>query len=301
MPVAPNLAAPLFTPSSRLPSWATAGAARLVDPALRAGAALAVVDAAVRAGAPYAGAWAERLGLAAAAAALVRAGRPEEETALRDALVFLQSIDAADSRAAGPAGPAAAAWRRLAAGPVDEAAAAGLLTALAGRAAAADLAAALSGAAAAPSPLDAVAAALRAGGRREGSAAALWAADVALNRWLGWPCGAPLVSLGMAGERRAALDAAGLAAALVRGAGRALDCFADLGRRAAALDAARRRLRARAAGRVLDRLLAHDCLRPAATVDLLSERAGRRLFDRLTALGAARELTGRPTFRLYGL
>jgi Protein of unknown function (DUF1403) len=33
----------------------------------------------------------------------------------------------------------------------------------------------------------------------------------------------------------------------------------------------------------------------------ISERGARRLFDRLAALGAIRELTGRATFRLYGL
>ena len=40
---------------------------------------------------------------------------------------------------------------------------------------------------------------------------------------------------------------------------------------------------------------------PRRRIAGLSDRARRRLFDRLVALGAARELTGRPTFRLYGL
>ena len=33
----------------------------------------------------------------------------------------------------------------------------------------------------------------------------------------------------------------------------------------------------------------------------MTDRAARRFCDRLVELGVARELTGRPTFRLYGL
>jgi hypothetical protein len=40
---------------------------------------------------------------------------------------------------------------------------------------------------------------------------------------------------------------------------------------------------------------------PAALASLNSDRAARRFCDRLVGLGAIRELTGRDTFRLYGV
>ena len=61
------------------------------------------------------------------------------------------------------------------------------------------------------------------------------------------------------------------------------------------------KLRAKGARRVVELLLADDAAPARAASGGLSDRAARRLFDRLVELGAVRELSGRPTFRLYGL
>ena len=56
------------------------------------------------------------------------------------------------------------------------------------------------------------------------------------------------------------------------------------------------------AGAALAALLDDDSLTASSKLGgQISERGARRLFDRLVALGAIRELTGRATFRLYGL
>src|SRR5271154_7109151 len=80
-----------------------------------AGAALARLDAVVRETPPWAGAWRLRLALAAATASVRRAGRSEDEAALRDALHLTRS--GADP---GPAGRRLRAWRALAAGSVEQ-------------------------------------------------------------------------------------------------------------------------------------------------------------------------------------
>ena len=82
-----------------------------------------------------------------------------------------------------------------------------------------------------------------------------------------------------------------------------LDLAADLARRSKTLIAVAPKLRAEPAAKVVDLLLAEDCVSPAeaARQAPMTDRAARRLFERLVALGAVRELTGRPTFRLYGL
>jgi Fic family protein len=92
-----------------------------------------------------------------------------------------------------------------------------------------------------------------------------------------------------------------LLAAQARAALRAVDLFAELGRRAERLVAIAPKLRAKASGAVVESLFSQDALVASQTIAGISDRGLRRLFDRLTELGAVRELTGRPTFRIYGL
>jgi len=60
-------------------------------------------------------------------------------------------------------------------------------------------------------------------------------------------------------------------------------------------------LRAKGSGDVIKLLLEDDAVPGSWSSPKLSARGARRLFDRLGGLGAVRELSGRPTFRLYGL
>jgi Fic family protein len=93
------------------------------------------------------------------------------------------------------------------------------------------------------------------------------------------------------------------AAAFALAAASALDLAADLSRRSETLIAVAPKLRAKQAAKIVDLLLAEDCVASAeaARTAPMTDRAARRLFDRLVELGAAREVSGRPAFRLYGL
>ena len=75
---------------------------------------------------------------------------------------------------------------------------------------------------------------------------------------------------------------------------------ADLARRAKKLIAEAPKLRSKDADDMIIRLLGEDAA-TAISGRNASERSARRLFDRLETLGVVRELTGRSTFRLYGL
>ena len=93
---------------------------------------------------------------------------------------------------------------------------------------------------------------------------------------------------------------AACASAWVKGALAAFELHVDLTRRADALRAADLRRPGKDSGAILTALLTEDALAAQAGAKA-SDRAARRLFDRLTSLGLVRELTGRATFRLYGL
>ncbi|ESY86395.1 hypothetical protein X739_11790 [Mesorhizobium sp. LNHC220B00] len=61
------------------------------------------------------------------------------------------------------------------------------------------------------------------------------------------------------------------------------------------------KLRAKGAGDVIFLLLNEDAVSGWLTTKNLSRFAARRLFERLQQLDAVRELSGRPTCRLFGL
>ena len=282
----------------RPPAWATtlvrASSKEIsaLDAAFAAGAALAALDVLVREEAPFAGVWRRRLALKAAAMSLN--GRAGDEASLRDA--FALTPPGGDP---GPAGRVYVAWRALAKARLAE-----IATGLgAPDPAALEAIVAAQARTSAPAPVAAAAAATAvAAAFPRAATLALAVADLVLAARLGWRVAVPLLALeaGRARPGDAAWSAA-CCAAYARAAARACDLHAELGAAAARLMAVAPKLRAKGAGAAISALLDEDAVSSAAEIAGLSDRGLRRLFDRLVDLGAVRELTGRPTFRLYGL
>jgi Protein of unknown function (DUF1403) len=279
----------------RLPGWITSDRVETPeDVAFLSGAALACLHlVAMDEKVPH-DLWRARLALGAAEACAAFAGRREGSAQLRDAVHLLRPGDHP-----GPAGEIFRQWclavgRRISV--------ANLGKALPGLTAE-QIAARLDPAGGTPvvraaAVLEAV---LAAAPRTE--AAALILADAALAKALGWDHVLPLLANGLKARdlrrqgddlRWACHRAVGTAAGL------AVPMAADLARRAARLRGVVPRLRAKGATKAVEMLLSRDALAPAA-LDFMSDRAARRLCDRLVDLGAVRELTGRDTFRLYGV
>src|SRR5271167_3602150 len=309
------------------PAWARALNAPETDAeaAFLAGAALSRLDAIVRQNPPWAGVWRRRLALSAAAANVRRAGRTEDEAALRDALHL--SRPGGDP---GPAGKFLLASRELGQRPTRQwrssfAAAAEVLGVPHDEALEEAIEAAEACAAAArPAPFAAArafAVARRAltssagrpsaGRGGEGEALAAWLADAVLAQRLNWPFALPLLAAALfpgAGRRLGGLEnpadggeTTRVVVAYAKAAAGAVDLAGDVARRAEKLEKAAPKLRAKGAGAALRALFDEDSLSATTPIGGLSERGARRLYDRLVTLSAIRELTGRATFRLYGL
>lgn len=131
---------------------------------------------------------------------------------------------------------------------------------------------------------------------------ALILADAALAQALGWKQIVPLLAAGLKrADLRKRDDALRLAChhAVTTSAIEASRLSTDLARRTARLKAVAPKLRAKGAGDAVEMFLSRDAVAPSALP--LPGRAARRLCDRLVDLGAVHELTGRDTFRLYGV
>jgi len=308
-----------FPPPAAIPSWARPSGRAGEDPLFAAGAALALLDAHLRGDPPAAGALRQRLALHSAAASAKILRLNADTGALRD-LRFAVTDEPP------PVAKLLRLWREpagrlpsLDSGRIRDAAAA-LDFALADAGA---LTESLREQSRAGDPVSAAAKAAAAAffsafpdaPAAEAEVLALWLSDLVLAIRLGWRRPMPLIATrildpsirpdGARGGRGPHHPGGPIVGggAIAPPAAAAVDLAADLARRAETLVAVAPKLRAKPAQRIIHLLLTEDCVSPAeaARQAPMTDRAARRLFDRLVALAAARELSGRPTFRLYGL
>jgi hypothetical protein len=279
-----------------LPGWmVSAPAETLKDAPFRSGAALAHLHLVAADPVLPQALWRARLALSAAEVCVALAGRRETAGALRDALHLTRPGDHP-----GPAGEVFRRWTRAVARPISGTNLHKAIPDLTVE----QIAICLD--AGSGNPVDRAAAVLevvlRDAPRAE--AAALILADAALAQAMGWDHVLPLLATGLKPrDLRKRDDALRLAChrALVIAAGQAVALAADLARRAGRLHAVAPKLRAKGAEQAVALFLTRDALAPAALAAFMSDRAARRLCDRLVELGAVRELTGRDSFRLYGV
>jgi hypothetical protein len=286
--------------------------------AFSAGAGLALFDQVLRGGADggepaFAGCLRQRLALRAAASCATLSRLREDAGALRDAEHL------AGGGETSPAGRLHRLFRLYASQPPRLEAAIFRAAELLGLKETIDAGALAEIAATAPDPLAAAAQASAAAMRlcapaTDAEIFAFIVAVLVLANRLDWARPIPLLAVAVlhpslrrgAGGKRPRPTNEDWPAAVARAYGLAVveahALAVDLARRAQKLLAVSPMLRAKGARRVIDMLLADDGVTHAAAARAgLSDRAARRLFDRLVMLGAVRELTGRETFRIYGL
>jgi hypothetical protein len=268
---------------------------RLEDKAFVSGCVLSILNNVVKLNDVPQALWRDRLALRAAAHHRRITGRIEDERAIRDEMSLLRA-----GERLGPAGEIGLIWRRATQTPISRANFLRALPALSK-----DLLDIwdMAGSAAPVTRAAGVIAAVTAVGPRNTLAAALLA-DAALSRALNWEFLLPILGSTMTG-RELALQGPDLQAAchgaVLKFAQDALPEAHAIARRARRLNAVAPKLRAKASGDVVNLFLRQDAVTPAMLRALMSDRAARRICDRLVDLGAVRELSGRDSFRIYGL
>ena len=280
----------------RMPSWVTSARPETPeDVAFLSGAALAHLHLVLSRGEVPQTLLRARLALRAAEACVTHQGRPERASDLRDALAFLQPGDSP-----GPAGEVYLSWQRA----VDRPVSVKLLHRALAEIDTAQIATWLDAGQVAPIARAATVLQAVLEDRPRDHATALILAEAALAQALGRTHILPLLPLGL---KRADLRKSGVELrlachrAIVSAAAEAMLKAADLARCAARLREIAPKLRAKGADEAVSLFLSQDAVAPTALTSLRSQRAARRICDRLVELCAVRELTGRATFRLYGV
>ena len=302
----------------KLPAWVTSGRAETLDTVtFRSGAALTVFDQLASDPAycvPFK-LLASRLALTAAVATSKLEGRLAREADIRDAYHLTPA-----GEARGPDGELLAFWRKAArlrlTGPdwhnglqdfVDTAFSDDVLRWTDAGTTRAKTHGPLAGCA---SVMRAV---LEADDRAERIACML--SDVVLARALYWPTVMPISAQYLTKVKVRGLTAAEQGADLnvqscvLRSIEETIRLARDLAVRGAALKAVAPKLRAKGSDAAVALFLSEDAVAPSTmlspmiqgTAISMTDRAARRFCDRLVELGVVRELTGRSTFRLYGI
>ncbi len=278
----------------RMPSWVTSARAEtLEDVAFLSGAALSRLHLMLGREAVPQALLRDRLSLRATEACVAFSGRPERAGELRDVVHLLRPGDLP-----GPAGETCLAWRRATERPVTVQALVRALPELQGD----QIASWLDAGQGAPVSRAAMVLEAVLNDAPRAEVPALVLADATLAQALGWDHVVPLLAAGLkqADMRKRGEDLRSAChRALVSSAVDAVRLSTDLARRAAHLKAVAPKLRAKGAEAAVSMFLTQDAVAPAALP--LPDRSARRLCDRLVDLVAVRELTGRDTFRLYGI